>query len=416
VADADLIADTNRLIAYHSDITRKMTTERTALESALIPVTAYILISAIECWYRHPEILATIDAAMPAEQIAPAGHRPGVQINPVYLWSTANIFLTGRKVLTTFGLAPDDAGAVHTVLDFWRRAALAYRRDGHLQAWDAGLSVRPYGNDVVDQLMAAVLPVDDGTDRGRIKRFNATLVAYLFLLYFDTRVGTGDTGPYPLPDGRVLLVRDYYRLGPSDFWWADVARDVPYHNLTAALVLDGVDVKVNDWGTSITDPEDYLDRLRGFALFTTDTPDRSLRPVPLDELDTIVAEVRKAQAQHYRNVAAMTRDEKIRCGAYVYFTFPRPFAEVAGMAGDIDWDVPKEASARGLYEMFREVEGTPAPEPVEEYYLPLAVGEGDGGDAPCWEDRVCPGCGHLEDGPLPPACPACGRPLRSEVG
>jgi hypothetical protein len=375
VASTDVINETNRLIAYHSAITRSMTRERTALESALIPVTAYILVSAIECWCRHPEIIATIDAAMPAEEIALAGHRPGIQINPVYLWSTANIFLTGRKMLTLLSLAPDDAEAVHVVLDFWQRAALAYRGDGYRQAWDAGFVARPYGPAVIDELLSGMVGVADAGERARIKRFNATLVAYLFLLYFDTRVGTGDTGPYPLPDGRVLLVRDYYRLGQSDFWWSEVAKDVPYHHLTAALVLDGVDVKVNDWGTSITDPEDYLDHVSGFALFTTDTPDRSLRAVPLDQLDAIVAEVRQAQAQHYRNVAAMSRDEKIRCGAYVYFTFPRPFAEVAGVADRIDWEVPRESTARGWYEMFREVEATgPPPEPDEIYYWPIDQG------------------------------------------
>jgi hypothetical protein len=373
---SELIGETNRLIAYHSEITRAMTAERTTLESALIPVSAYILISSFECWYRHPEMLAAIDAAMPAEQIALAGHRPGVQINPVYLWSTANIFLTGRKVLTAFGLAEDDAAAVLTVLDFWRRAASAYRGDGHHQAWDAGFVVRPYGQPVLDELLAGVTPVV-GEQRARIKRFSATVMAYLFLLYFDTRVGTGDSGPYRLADGRTLLVRDFYRMAQSDFWWSEVAKDVPYHNLTAALVLDGVDLKVNDWGTSITDPEDYLDHLAGFGLFTTDTPDRSLRAVGLDELDGIVAEVRKAQAQHYRNVAAMSRDEKIRCGAYVYFTFPRPLAEVAGVADRLDWSVPRESTDRGLYAMFRDIDGSgPPPDPEVAYYWPI------GGPAP----------------------------------
>ena len=147
---------------------------------------------------------------------------------------------------------------------------------------------------------------------------------------------------------------------------------MPYSNLTAALVLYDVTLTVNDWGTSITEPEDYLDRLSGFGLFTTDTPDRSLKPVPLDELDGIVAEVRKAQAQHYRNVAAMTRDEKIACGAYVYFTFPRPFAEVAGVADQIDWSVPKASKEHGFYDMIAPLEGgnTP-PDPDEVYYWPI---------------------------------------------
>ena len=38
----------------------------------------------------------------------------------------------------------------------------------------------------------------------------------------------------------------------------------------------------------------------------------------------------------------MSRDEKIRCGAYVYFTFLRPFADVAGVADQLDWTVPRD--------------------------------------------------------------------------
>ena len=38
----------------------------------------------------------------------------------------------------------------------------------------------------------------------------------------------------------------------------------------------------------------------------------------------------------------MDRMEKIRCGAYVYFSFLRPFAEVAGVADELDWTVPRD--------------------------------------------------------------------------
>ena len=340
--DADHRARANELIAYHADISGRMTAERTALESALIPVSAYIVTAAAEAFSRHPEMIATIDAALPAGEIGARGRRPGSQINAVYLWSVANIYLTGRKFLTMFNLADDLVEPTWTMLDFWERAALGYRADGHRQAWDAGFVLRPYDQATIDTLVAGTRPVADDDERHRIKRWNATVMSYLFLLYFDTRVGTGDSGPYVLPDGRVLLVRDFYRLGPSDFWWSDVAAGIPYHYLTAALILDGVDVKVNDWGTSVTDPEDYLDHLQGFGLFTTDTPDRSLRGVDSSEIDPILDEVRSAQKRLYRSIAAMTRDEKIACGAYVYFTFPRPLAEAAGVAGDLDWTVPRE--------------------------------------------------------------------------
>jgi hypothetical protein len=349
-----------------------MTLERTALESALIPVTAYILVASAEAWYRHPEMVRAIDAAKPAAEIGAAGRRPGSQINAVYLWSTANIYLTGRKFLTAFQLVEDAPQPTHTMLDFWERAALGYRADGHRQAWDAGLVLRPYSDEVIQTLMTGVRPVATQDERDRIKRWNATVMSYLFLLYFDTRVGTGDSGPYVLADGRVLLVRDFYRLGPSDFWWSDVAAGMPYSYLTAVFVLDGVDLKVNDWGTSITDPEDYLDHVVGFGLFTTDGPQRQLQPVDLRELDDIRGEVRDTQKRLYRAIAAMTRDEKIACGAYVYFTFPKPLAEEAGVADQLDWTVPRDTKS-GLYDMLAAVTGGAgdAGDPDADYYSPI---------------------------------------------
>ncbi|MHB8665160.1 MAG: hypothetical protein ACYDH6_20970 [Acidimicrobiales bacterium] len=370
-------AETNRLIAYHSTISGQMTLERTALESALIPVSAYILVAATEAWFRHPEMIAAIDAAKPAGDIGAAGRRPGSQINAVYLWSLANIYLVGRKLLTSFQLVEDAVDPTHTMLEFWERAALGYHVDGHRQAWDAGFVLRPYDDDVVAALMAGVRPVASGAERDRIKRWNATVMSYLFLLYFDTRVGTGDSGPYPLADGRVLLVRDFYRLGPSDFWWSDVAKAMPYSYLTAALVLDGVDLKVNDWGTSITDPEDYLDHLVGFGLFTTDSPDRSLRPVDPGELDDLLAEVRSTQRLLYRSIAGMSRDDKIACGAYVYFTFPRPLAEEAGIADRLDWHVPRDTlvprdPVGRLYDLLSPISGAnEAPDLSVDYYAPI---------------------------------------------
>ena len=122
-------------------------------------------------------------------------------------------------------------------------------------------------------------------------------------------------------------------------------------------VLDDVDVRITDFGTANTVPEDYLDRLVGFGLFTTDgADDGSLRPVPDGEVGDLLAAVRRAQAQHYRNIAAMSRDEKIRCGAYVYFSFLKPFADVAGVGAALDWTVPRDVP-EPLYQLFSAMEG-----------------------------------------------------------
>jgi len=373
VGTEEAVGVANRLIDYHAPISRALTEERTSLESALIPVTAYIVVACAEAYLRYPDMMRRIDAAMPAEEIGRRARRPGCQVDTCYLWSIANFFLLGRKVMAMIDPSADDPVATATVLDFWERAALAYRGDdGTHQAWDTGTST-PYDGPLVEALLAGVAPIADDDARAQVKRFNATLVNHLFLLYFDTRAGYGDTGPYAVPGqpGRSLLVRDYYRLAEGDFAWSGVAKDVPYHHLTASLVLEGVDSTFTDFGTSNHTPEDYLDHLVGFALHTTDgLPPGELRLVPPDEYEGIVAAVRAAQRQHYRNIAAMDRDAKIRAGAYVYFTFLRPFAEEAGIADELDWTVPRDLP-EPLYQLISAMQGENAGVPDDEAYYEL---------------------------------------------
>ncbi len=364
-------AEINHWLLYHGEATKAMTRMRTALESKLIPITAYVCISAVECFRRHPELVIAIDAAMPAEEIGARARVPGNQVDSVHIWSQANIFLLGRNLLAMLGRHSPDEAPERTaiVLDFWKRASGAFRGDGEHQAFYAGLTVRPYLDEVVRELADGCVVVDDPAQWSSIKKMNATLTSYLFLLYFDTRSGMVDTGPYELGDGRVLLVRDFSKMGASDFWWStEVAANMPYQNLTAAFVLKDVDVDVNDWGTSVTRPENYLDHVERFGLFTTDGG--TLRKVALDEVDAIRGASRKAQAELYRNIAVMTRNERIDAGAYVYFTFLRPFAEVAGCDAELDWTCPRDSA--DVYDMLAPFEGTnTAPDADATYYMPF---------------------------------------------
>ena len=54
------------LIGYHAPISRALTDERTSLESRLIPVSAYVITACIESYLRYPEMMAAIDARLPA--------------------------------------------------------------------------------------------------------------------------------------------------------------------------------------------------------------------------------------------------------------------------------------------------------------------------------------------------------------
>ncbi|MGZ6967993.1 MAG: hypothetical protein ACXVKN_09670 [Acidimicrobiia bacterium] len=363
----------NATLLYHGNISGRMTAERTALESALIPVTAYILVSGVECYRRYPELMGAIAAAKPPAEIGAAGKRPGNQVDAVHLWSIANIALVGRQILAPFGLIDPvtDLATLDAIFGFWEPAAAAFRGDGHLQAWDAGFIVPRYGPDVIAELLAGTAPIADDASRATLSKLNAALTSFLFLLYFDTRAGYQDTGPYPLPDGRTLLVRDFNEMGVSHFpWSASVCAGLPHANLTVALVLEGVDVQVNDWGTTVTDPVDYMPHVVAAGFF--DSTGGTLTPIPVAELDDLRASVKRAQKDLYRLIAGMTRAEKIDAGAYVYFTFLRPFARIAGVEDDLDWTVPRDSM--DLYEglsMIDKLPDGPVPDPDVPYYTPL---------------------------------------------
>jgi hypothetical protein len=360
--------EVNRMLRYHGEIAHALTVQRTALESALIPVTAYILISGVECYRRHPELMTEIAAVMTPEEIGAKGRLLGNQIDTVHLWSIANIYMVGRSVLAGGGLLDFEADVTRTavVFDFWKRAAAAFRADGTLQAADGGGIVTPYA-EFVDAFVAGCQPVRDGEHRAQLSRLNALLTSYLFLLYFDTRAGYQDTGPYPLSDGRVLLLRAFNRFGPSDFSWsAAVASELPYSTVIAAFVLEGVDLTVTDFGTAVTEPADYLERLVAFGLFDP----ISGHPAPIAEADALVlgSAVKDAQRKLYRQIAAMTRPEKLDAGAYVYFSFLRPFAEAAGIADGLDWTVPRDSL--DLYPLLELFESTPEIESDAALYYP----------------------------------------------
>jgi hypothetical protein len=361
----------NRWIRYHSEISYALTMERTALESALIPVSAYILIACVECYRRYPDMIGEITGAVAPEELGRAGHDLTTQVDPVHVWAVPNFVLLGRKILMTAGLVDpdDDARRMGTVLDFWARTSGAYRfDDGTHQAADAAGTATPY-RAYVDDIAAACEPV---AAKSGVSRLNALLTSYLFLLWFDTRSGYQDTGPYALADGRVLLLRRYNGLGVSHFpWSAGVGAALPFTEVLGAFVLGDVELRVTDFGTSVTKPEDYWARVESCAFF--DVAAGALRPIGPAARDELGIAAKSAQKQLYRMIAAMERSAKIDAGAYVYFTFLRPFADVARVA--FDWTTP--LASLDLYPFLSLIDGSSTPPPgapvdtPETYYAPL---------------------------------------------
>ena len=202
-------------------------------------------------------------------------------------------------------------------------------------------------------------------------RLNALLTSYLFLLWFDTRSGYQDTGPYRLADGRVLLLRAFNGLGPSHFpWSAEVASEHAVlrraRRVRARRRRPARD-RLRHVGDRTPRTTSRTSSSSGSSTSRRDAASRSTTT----GIDALAAAAKAAQRQLYRTIAGMERRAKIDAGAYVYFTFLRPFAELAGV--ELDWTVPRDSL--DLYPLLELIDGAlpgrSSEETVETYYPPI---------------------------------------------
>ena len=368
----DAVATANRLIDYHAPISKALTSERTSLESALIPVTAYIVVACAESYLRYPEMVRRIDAAMPAEEIGRRARRPGLpgghllpvvhqQLLPAGSQDHGDDRPVGRRP-GGHRHRPRLLGAGRAGLPGRRRHPAGVGH-GHLPA----LRRRPPSS----ALLAGVASIDDEDHRATVKRFSATLVNHLFLLYFDTRAGYGDTGPYPVPGHpeRRLLVRDFYRLADGDFPWSTVA--------AAACRTTTSRRRSCSRAWTSRSPTSARRTTRPRTTSTTSSASRSTRPTACRRARSGSCPPRstpgswppcgRPRASTTATSRRWSRDEKIRAGAYVYFTFLRPFAEVAGIADELDWSVPRDLP-EPIYDFMSMMQGENAGVPEDEAY------------------------------------------------
>ena len=272
VSDLDATERVNREIRYHSEISLVLTEQRTALESALIPVTAYILVACVECYRRYPEMIEAITAVASPEDLGRAGHRFATQIDNVHLWAVPNFPLVGsqgardgrddrpRRRPASTGDRVRLLGPRRARVPLRRRhpSSVGRRRRRHaVPRTAAGDCSRSAGRSPATSWRGS---------RGstRCSRRTSSCCGSTPGRATRTPARTDST------TAGSLLLRAFNGSGPSHFpWSAEVGQDLPYRDVLGAFVLDGVDLRVTDFGTSVTAPEDYLHaRRRGRASST----------------------------------------------------------------------------------------------------------------------------------------------------
>ena len=329
----DELNDLNNYLAWNIwDVLVMRATEGV---SGMIPRQEYEILAFMHEFYRWPEILRmTTDEAGPQGVMdigATARREIGTKVNCVHDWCIGAVgFGMGRcGLLALEAIQPDDyVEESNDILKFMQRVLWGKRQDGYILNSQDRYRCRVHEQEILDQLLGELEDFKrDEPKHDAFTRFNAAATLLAFLDHFDCRLGLGDTGPYLLPDGRVLIVRDLF-TNEEEFHWSDVCdhEDVP-HCYTAAVVIDAeamrlAEIRVNDISTSFTRPKNYVPYITGGAVFVREkwnTPMGEVRPVALDDLGAELEKLQQATLKLYGKLARMPRRELITNGHWVYF-------------------------------------------------------------------------------------------------
>ena len=330
----DELNDLNNYLAWNIwDVLVMRATEGV---SGMIPRQEYEILAFMHEFYRWPELLAmTTEAVGGAQGImdigATAKRQIGTKINAVHDWCIGAVgFGMGRcGLLALEAIKPDEyVEESNEILKFMQRILWGKRQDGYILNSQDRYRCRIHDQDFLDSIVNQVEELEPDSDKHhRFTQFNAAAELLAFLDHYDCRLGLGDTGPYELADGKLLILRDLF-VNEEVFHWSDVCEDAGLpHAYTLALVIDPEimsleEIRVNDISTTFTRPKNYLQAVVGGAVFARekwDTPMGEVYPIAIDDLSDHLGRVQTATLKLYTKTSKMCRRDLIWNGQYVYY-------------------------------------------------------------------------------------------------
>ncbi len=327
----DELNDLNNYLAWNIwDVLVMRATEGV---SGMIPRQEYEILSFMNEFYRYPEIMRYVTDKIGAQGVidigASARREIGTKINCVHDWCLGAVaFGMGRcGLLAGEWIKPDDyVEESNIILKFMQRVLWGKRQDGLILNSQDRYRCQIHEQDFLDDLRTQIVDFEPGSEDQHIfEQFNATAELMSFFDHYDCRLGLGDTGPYQLPDGRILIVRDLF-TNEEVFHWSDVCEELP-HCYTLLVVVDPAlmgleEIRVNDISTTFTIPKNYVPAITGGAVLVRekwDTPMGEVYPVKLSELEPHLEKIREATFKMYKKTAAMSRHTLCLNGIYSYY-------------------------------------------------------------------------------------------------
>ena len=318
--------------------------------SGMIPRQEYEILSFMQEFYRYPEFMRLMTDQVGAQGIMDIGTSAkfeiGTKVNAVHDWCLGAVaFGMGRCGLLALETiqADDYVEESNEILKFMQRVLWGKRQDGYILNSQDRYRCAIHDQSIIDMLMNEVVDFEEGSDQFKaFTQFNATAELLAFFDHYDCRLGLGDTGPYELPDGRILIIRDLF-VNEEIYHWSDVCEGLPY-SYTLAVVLDpeklGLEeIRVNDISTTFTQPKNYIPAITGGAIFVKDkwdTPMGEIHPLGLDQLDSHLEKIREATVKMYDKTLRMSRRILCTNGIYSYYIdMLLPYLRATGLYDEV---------------------------------------------------------------------------------
>jgi hypothetical protein len=307
--------------------------ERSSLISPLFNTPAR-LVCGSHCYWEHlPDLVRRITAEADAREIGRAmkavAHLPN--------FMTLNAFMIGyfcgrEQVRLLAGLGPDEplesesVADTETVVRFWHDVVDVYTEDGRLPS-ENGHVVRILPPAAVHDLEEGLCDPSD-EERRAIRRALAVLELYTFILNGEARIGVFHHGPYALPNGDVLVVKELVGLRHDYLAW-DLDRRPGVDAVARIMRLRNIGISIDSYGTGFWKPLEYESGV--VAEYLVAREGDTLRPLGTDELLTISDTAADAQVAMYEQAAGWEPLYQVAYGADMYASIAVPMCRLAGI-------------------------------------------------------------------------------------
>jgi len=342
------VKEANELIAHASELVDYQVSRRGLLETQLFPVTAYICVSFYNAYDMLYDILKKISEKTTPEIMGRESRKILSEINALSIFYIPLYYMIGRmgEIQRNGGDSKSESlekrNQTLFVLDFWKRLATSYFRDGKISVYDSNKKNMVLDHSTVNQTLNNVVDLSK-EEVIKLKRTVANLEVVSFLDECEARAKICDHGPYKINDNESLVFREIshlYNGGMPHFPWSETNAKAPFNNIAFAFRLKDVDINFDDFATLETIPQDFTNNITGVSLFTRSG--EKVKNLDLDILESFKDYSERANKELFLKFSKWDRKQRLIAGAYAYCYGYARYTNFVGITGDINWDLTEK--------------------------------------------------------------------------